>query len=159
MMDGLGEVVGSGLVEREAEKIRERLRTEKTRKNSLVVDVKYGSGGMLDVYFATRLLQLRDNVPDQADDRSTVAVLGRLFDGASLGQQDYDALKDGYQLLRRVDHAQRLMIGRTTRLPGEDHPAFGDIALRAGFESKDEFLVLLKESMSRIREAYERILA
>jgi glutamate-ammonia-ligase adenylyltransferase len=147
------------LLKQETKKIRERLRTEKTRKNSLEVDIKYGSGGMLDVYFATRFLQLRDNVPDQADDRSTVAVLGQLFSAGSLEQQDYDALKDGYQLLRRVDHAQRLTIGRTTRLPGEDHPAFGDIALRAGFESKDEFLVLLKESMTRIKAAYERILA
>jgi glutamate-ammonia-ligase adenylyltransferase len=154
----LAKVFDPVLLKQETKKIRERLRTEKTRKNSLEVDIKYGSGGMLDVYFTTRFLQLRDNVPDQADDRSTMAVLRRLFDAGSLGQEEYDALKDGYQLLRRVDHAHRLMIGRTTRLPGEDHPAFRDIALRVGFESKDEFLLLLKESMTRIKAAYERIL-
>src|SRR5207244_459015 len=42
------------------------------------VDLKYSSGGLLDVYFATRYLQLRDNVPDDGDDRSTAHVLDRL---------------------------------------------------------------------------------
>ena len=35
------------------------------------IDIKYGSGGMLDIYFAMRYLQLRDNVPDVWEDNET----------------------------------------------------------------------------------------
>lgn len=46
---------------------RVRLALQKQRERPLRgndIDIKYGSGGMLDIYFAMRYLQLRDNVPD-----------------------------------------------------------------------------------------------
>src|SRR5688572_473779 len=60
----------------EARRVRERLEKEKgTRGRHSGTDIKYGPGGMLDVYFATRFLQLRDEVPDEGFDRSTRATL------------------------------------------------------------------------------------
>jgi len=45
--------------------VREGLEKEKgARGRKLGTDIKYGPGGMLDVYFASRYLQLRDDVPD-----------------------------------------------------------------------------------------------
>ena len=53
-----------------------------------------------------------------------------------------------------------ILIGNGITLPKDAliDPAFADLVHRLGFESKDELVSLLQESMSRIREAYERIL-
>ncbi len=53
---------------------RVRLALEKQRarpQRGGDIDIKYGSGGMLDIYFAMRYLQLRDNVPDVGEDNET----------------------------------------------------------------------------------------
>lgn len=70
---------------------RVRLALEKQRERPLRggdIDIKYGSGGMLDIYFAMRFLQLKDNVPDDdltdvgvtdaENPRSTAAMLDKL---------------------------------------------------------------------------------
>ena len=57
--------------------VRDRLEKEKgSRGRKLGTDIKYGPGGMLDVYFASRYLQLRDEVMDEGEDRSTSFTLG-----------------------------------------------------------------------------------
>ena len=112
---------------------------------------------MLDVYFATRFLQLRDNVPDELEDRSTRAVLERLHETGSLGEDDYQAMKDGYQLLRALDHHLRLIVGRSTRLPAADHPALRDIARKLNYVSAHVLIDALSAHMRGIRAAYENI--
>ncbi len=87
----------------------------------LGTDIKYGPGGMLDVYFAARYLQLRDEVLDEGDDRSTRFTLERLREEGSLTEDDFATLSTGYSLLRTIDHNLRLIVGRSTRLPDPDH--------------------------------------
>src|SRR6185503_9987255 len=53
-----------GLLRDEARRVRDRLEKEKGAPRAGRINIKHGAGGMLDVYFATRYLQLRDNVPD-----------------------------------------------------------------------------------------------
>jgi glutamine synthetase adenylyltransferase len=112
---------------------------------------------MLDVYFATRYLQLRDDVPDEGEDRSTLATLERLGHGGSLETRDYEALSAGYELLRSVDHHLRLIAGKVTALPGTDYPAYREIAKRLNFEPPGALSETLSERMAAIREAYDRI--
>jgi glutamate-ammonia-ligase adenylyltransferase len=145
----------------ETRRMRERLEHEKTRARAAAArgatDIKYGAGGMLDVYFATRYLQLRDSVPDEQDDRSTRATLERLYTAGALDQEDYAAMQDGYAFLRKLDHYLRLIVGRSTRLPAMDHPALRDIARSMNLASADELATSLANHMTRIRAAYERI--
>jgi len=141
----------------ETRRVRERLEYEKTQRRAQTTDIKYGVGGMLDVYFATRFLQLRDNVPDELEDRSTRAVLERLHETGSLGEDDYHAMKDGYQLLRALDHHLRLIVGRSTRLPAADHPALRDIANKLNYVSANELTEALSAHMQSIRAAYDNI--
>ena len=139
--------------------VRERLESEKgIRGRDEGVDIKYGKGGMLDVYFAVRYLQLRNEVPDEGEDRSTAYTLERLSQEGVLGEDDYTALSSGYNLLRAVDHSLRLVVGRSTRLPNSDHPTARDVAKKMGFESSSELQKTLGEQMTLIREAYQRIL-
>jgi [glutamine synthetase] adenylyltransferase / [glutamine synthetase]-adenylyl-L-tyrosine phosphorylase len=140
--------------------VRERLEKEKgTARRKLGTDIKYGPGGMLDVYFASRYLQLRDEVMDEGDDRSTAFTLDRLREEGSLSEEDFVVLSSGYSLLRSIDHNLRLIVGRSTRLPDPNHPTATDVALRAGFESVAEMQETLTDQMKSIRTAYQRILA
>lgn len=141
----------------ETRRVRERLEQERTRRRGKATDIKYGAGGMLDVYFATRYLQLRDNVPDTEEDRSTRAMLERLHKAGSLDEEDYGRMKDGYALLRSLDHHLRLIVGRSTRLPATDHPATRDLARKLNYASARELVASLRAHMQRIRAAYDQI--
>ena len=139
--------------------VRERLEKEKGgRGRRHATDIKYGPGGMLDVYFASRYLQLRDEVLDEGDDRSTAITLERLREEGSLTDEDFSVLCNGYSLLRSIDHNLRLITHRSTRLPDPNHVAAKDIATRAGFASVSEMHETVTEQMRAIREAYNRIL-
>lgn len=141
----------------ETRRVRERLEQEKAGRPRLTVDIKYGAGGMLDVNFATRYLQLRDHVPDEGADRSTRATLRHLHARGSLSSEDYLAMSEGYELLRAVDHHLRLIVGRSTRLPTADHPALRDTAHQLDYPTADELTAALSTHMQRIRAAFDRI--
>jgi [glutamine synthetase] adenylyltransferase / [glutamine synthetase]-adenylyl-L-tyrosine phosphorylase len=150
----------------ETRRVRDRLEKEKGTRGRRAgiaskragIDIKYGPGGMLDVYFATRYLQLRDEVIDGGDDRSTAFTLERLREEGSLTEEDFSTMSTGYSLLRSIDHNLRLIVGRSTRLPDPNHVTAGDVALRMGFSSAAELHQTLREQMQAIRESYNRIL-
>lgn len=142
----------------ETRRVRDRLEQEKGRRGRQAgTDIKYGPGGMLDVYFAVRYLQLRDEVLDEGDDRSTLFTLERLREEDSLSEDDFVTLSTGYSLLRTIDHNLRLIMGRSTRLPDPDHVVARDVARRMGLDSAQLQGTLIKE-MKEIRSAYNRIL-
>jgi glutamate-ammonia-ligase adenylyltransferase len=168
--------INSDELRQETRRVRERLEREKGRiigQNGRhgegrhggrkggrhATDIKYSAGGMLDVYFAVRYLQLRDDVADEREDRSTLATLERLVGNGSLDTRDYEALSSGYELLRSVDHHLRLIVGKVAALPSTDYPAFKEIAKRLRFKTPAELSETLRERMSAIREAYDRITA
>jgi glutamate-ammonia-ligase adenylyltransferase len=142
----------------EARRVRDRLEKEKVSLRKSGLNIKHGPGGMLDVYFASRYLQLRDNVPDDGQDRTTQTILARLRAAASISQSDYEKLSAGYALLRAVDHQLRLIVGRSATLPLREHPAFADIARRLNFESPVQLAGELTARMKEIREAYDHIM-
>ncbi|HEY0385775.1 MAG TPA: hypothetical protein VGC64_07165, partial [Pyrinomonadaceae bacterium] len=142
----------------ETRRVRERLEQERSqRKRRGGLDIKFGAGGMLDVYFATRYLQLRDDVRDEGDTRSTPATLERLHAAGALDDADYAALDEGYALLRSLDHYLRLIVGRSTRLPAQDHPSLQDIAVSLNYSSAQALSLDLHAHMAEVRAAYDRI--
>ncbi|HEX2270290.1 MAG TPA: hypothetical protein VHH35_12170, partial [Pyrinomonadaceae bacterium] len=142
----------------ETRRVRDRLEREKGRRGRQAgTDIKYGPGGMLDVYFTARYLQLRDEVADEGEDRSTLFTLERLREEGSLPDDDFETLSTGYSLLRNIDHNLRLLIGRSTRLLDPDHVIARDVASRMGFDPV-ELQETLVQQMKAIREAYIRIL-
>ncbi len=150
----------------ETRRVRDRLEKEKGSRgrragngmNRGAIDIKYGPGGMLDVYFATRYLQLRDEVVDGGEDRSTAFTLERLREEGSLTEDDFLTMSTGYSLLRSIDHNLRLIVGRSTRLPDPNHVTARAVALRMGFPSVADLHQTLVEQMQSIRESYNRIL-
>ena len=142
----------------ETRRVRDRLEKEKTSRRNAGPDIKHGAGGMLDVYFAARYLQLRDNLGDDYEDRTTMATLHRLRAAGSLDTADFLALDGGYRLLRSVDHQLRLIVGRSARLPSPEHPAFRDIARRLGYDTAAGLMKEVSSHMTSIRRSYERIM-
>jgi glutamate-ammonia-ligase adenylyltransferase len=169
--------INSEQLKQETRRVRERLEQEKGRgqgqngRHSVqyfggrngggrqATDTKFSAGGMLDVYFATRYLQLRDDVPDEGEDRSTLATLERLAASGSLEPHEHQSLSRGYELLRSVDHHRRLIVGKVGALPSMDSPVYREIAERLGFESPADLSETLHERMLAIREAYDQITA
>jgi [glutamine synthetase] adenylyltransferase / [glutamine synthetase]-adenylyl-L-tyrosine phosphorylase len=144
----------------ETRRVRDRLEKEKgTARKRAGIDIKYGPGGMLDIYFASRYLQLRDEVLDGGDDRSTAFTLERLREEGSLSEDEFSTMGTGYSLLRSIDHNLRLVVGRSTRLPDPNHVTARDVAHLMGFVSAHELQQTLIEQMEAIRETYNRILS
>jgi glutamine synthetase adenylyltransferase len=143
----------------ETRRMRERLERERGAGGRGAIDIKFGAGGMLDVYFAARYLQLRDDVRDEGADRSTQTTLARLKDAGSLDADTHRALAEGYATLRALDHHLRLIAGRSSRLPSApDHVILRDLARAVGHDSSAASLTeTLRARMADIRAAYDRI--
>ena len=149
----------SETLKEETGRIRERLETEKTSGGrSTEIDIKFGAGGMLDVYFAVRYLQLRDAVPDDAENRSTAFTLEKLHENKSLSPADFQNFSAGYEFLTELDHNLRLVVGRSTRLPAANHQALETIAKRMKLASVGDLFEQLTIRRLNIRESFEMIL-
>ena len=149
---------GSDELAFETRRVRILLEKEKAgRRRSNEIDIKYGSGGMLDVYFAMRYLQLRDNIPDHADDRSTDFMLRHLYENGALASQDHETLLYGYRFLSTLDHYLRLTVGRTTRLPIANQKALESISKRMALESSNELVERLTIHRLNIRNSFDNI--
>ena len=138
--------------------MRDRLEQAKAKQGRhRGINVKYGAGGMLDVYFATRYLQLLHDVADEGEDRSTQTTLEHLHAADALDSDDFATLSSGYVLLRSIDHHLRLILGRAAQLPATDHPALKEIAQQLNFASASALHETLIDQMKGIRETYNRI--
>jgi glutamate-ammonia-ligase adenylyltransferase len=141
-------------------RIRTLLEQQKARtRRSGELDIKYGPGGMLDVYFAMRFLQLRDNIPDSSDNRSTEFTLGVLHEKGSLTASDHRTMIDGYRFLSNLDHGLRLTVGRTTKLPAGNSKALEIVARRMQLASTAELFEQLTLHRLGVRSAFEKIVS
>jgi glutamate-ammonia-ligase adenylyltransferase len=139
---------------------RVRLALEESRARSLrhgEIDIKYGAGGMLDIYFATRYLQLRDNVPDDENDRSTRGVIQSLRSSDSIDDETAAELLAGYEFLAALDHNVRLTVGRTTRLPIGNNVAMSTIAERMSLATPADIIEDLTLHRLNIRATFEKL--
>jgi glutamate-ammonia-ligase adenylyltransferase len=144
-----------------AETRRMRMALEKERggrSRTREVDIKYGPGGMLDIYFLTRFLQLRDDIRDDAEDRTTNFMLGSLRDKGSIDHDTYEALHAGYRFLSTLDHTLRMTLGRTTRLTAAKAHAIEIVASLMGLGSSDELFEQLTLHRLNIRSVFDELL-
>ncbi len=150
--------IGVDTLRDETVRVRHALEKQRARgRRGSDVDIKYGSGGMLDIYFAMRFLQLRDNVPDDDEDRSTAHVLEVLRKRNIVSSEDHRMLADGYKFLSELDHNIRLTVGRTTRVPFANESVMSTIAGRMKILSTSELNERLTLHRLEIRSAFENI--
>ncbi|MBV9215216.1 MAG: hypothetical protein JO053_03485 [Acidobacteria bacterium] len=144
----------------ETRRIRLALEVQRSRgKRTGEIDIKYGAGGMLDVYFAMRYLQLAHNVPDPPNYRSTSSMLQLLLDRGHLSKEAYGELSHGYEFLADLDHNLRLIVGRTTRLPAGQNRAMDTISQRMNLPSSAKFVEELNLRRLGVRNGFDQICA
>lgn len=131
-------------------RIRKALESRARTRRKDEIDIKYGEGGLLDVYFATRYLQLRYNIPDTGDDRSTGHIIDRLIseipDDSGVSREALETLRRGHTTLSAIDHELRLTIGRTTGVPPATDTRNYHNSLFSRFEIRTAFERLIVES-------------
>ena len=144
----------------ETRRVRDRLEEQKSgSRKAKEIDIKFGEGGLLDVYFAVRFLQLRDNIPDTSENRSTVFTVERLLEKKSLSHENFLNFSEGYKFLTELDHNLRLIIGRSTKLPLANRNALQTISERMNFNSVQELLENLTFHRLNIRHAFRSVLS
>ncbi len=138
----------------ETDGMRRRLEQERAGRRDPYRDFKFGPGGMMDVYFATRFVQVRERIPDPPE-YGTVSLIRHLGALGALTPEALAALGQGYRFLRRIDHALRLQSERSdSRLPAESTT----LARRLGFTTAERFEAEYLLHTHAIRAAYDGIL-
>jgi [glutamine synthetase] adenylyltransferase / [glutamine synthetase]-adenylyl-L-tyrosine phosphorylase len=144
----------------ETVKIRHALEKQKAKNlRRGEIDIKHGAGGLLDIYFVVRYLQLRDAVFDEDANRTTSFTLRRLQEVGSLDAENFEILRGGYEFLRELDHALRLIAGRSTKLPTAGNPTLEKIAARLNFASATELHSQIALHTANIRTSFENLMS
>ena len=140
-------------------RVRNLLEEQKSNsRNGKEIDIKFGEGGLLDIYFAARFLQLRDNIPDEEQDRSTIFTLKKLLEKNSMTDEDFQNFSEGYKFLTELDHNLRLTNGRSTRLPIANRNALQIISERMNLENIQNLLETLTFQRLNVRNSFENLL-
>jgi len=144
------------LLRSETRRIRLELQTQRSGRKANP-DIKYGEGGMLDIYFAVRYIQLRDYLPDNDKNRSTADTLRRLYENGALSAAEFETFSKGYDFLSRLDHYLRVAVGRTTKLPFGNRALVERLAAKLGIGSAKELENRLALIRMEVRSAFDSV--
>jgi glutamate-ammonia-ligase adenylyltransferase len=133
--------------------MRTRLEREKASSGS---DIKWGKGGMTDVYFITRYIQLRDRLYFPTE-RGTTALIKHLGEAGALDAGSIRTLFEAYWFLRKLDHWMRLLVDRPRPALPASAVAKEDVARALGLASIEELERAVADHTSAIREIYDRV--
>lgn len=133
-----------------------RMKIEREKGRGARANIKWGRGGMTDVYFITRYLQLRDRVRFPTE-RGTTELILHLGERGSLDRKSTRALHEGYSFLRRLDHWMRLLLDRPTPALPSSQIALSELARALGHASIEGFERALSHHTSAIREVYGQV--
>jgi glutamate-ammonia-ligase adenylyltransferase len=133
-----------------------RGRIEREKARAARPDIKWGRGGMTDVYFITRYLQLRDRI-DFPTERGTTALIKHLGERGELEATAAEMLYAGYSFLRRLDHWMRLLSDRPTQVLPASQVALADLARALELDSTERLEQLLAHHTSAIRAVFEKV--
>jgi [glutamine synthetase] adenylyltransferase / [glutamine synthetase]-adenylyl-L-tyrosine phosphorylase len=129
----------------------ERIRRERG-SGSDFLDLKTGSGGIIEAEFLVQALQMRENIWEQNWDRA----LDRLHEHGSLAGSDVAKLKNAYALLRRCELVLRRYENRSVSALPSDPNEQRKFAVRLGYHELDAFLRDYVDARDAIHAFYER---
>lgn len=119
------------------------------------INIKFGAGGLLDIYFVVRYLHLLNvGLVDPAI-RSTSGRLDAFLRAGLVSPADHAALREGHAFLSALDHNIRLSIGRSSRFPRANPAVLERIASRMSLGSPEELAETLSIHRMNVRAAFE----
>jgi len=141
-----------------AEQIHQmRLRIE--RELSGGVDLKAGSGGVLDVEFAAQYLQLvHGHAHPELRTTSTAVALRAAGALGVVAQRDSELLEQGYRFLRGIEHRLRVVHDQPVHRLPETRLELDRLARRSGFPDGAVLLEQVERWQRDVREVYRRLL-
>jgi len=133
-----------------------RSRIEKEKASGSRPDIKWGKGGMTEVYFITRFIQLRDRIYFPSE-RGTTALIRHLGEVGALDSDSTRILFEGYWFLRSLDHWMRLLAEKPRPVLPASTAAMRDISRALGLASVEELERGVAHHTTAIRGVYERV--
>ncbi|HYL97551.1 MAG TPA: hypothetical protein VEZ90_01250, partial [Blastocatellia bacterium] len=134
--------------------IRARLQKEKAKNN--VRDIKWGPGGMTDVYFITRYLQLRDAAYFPPEE-GTMKLVEHLGASGALKPAQAEAIYEGYLFLRRLDHWIRLLSDKPSSVIPSSMVILDDISKVLRLDSAESLLARQAGHAEQIRQTLNAV--
>ncbi|MCS6885166.1 MAG: hypothetical protein RMM17_01785 [Acidobacteriota bacterium] len=120
-------------------------------------DYRFAKGGLMDIYFVTRYLQLAYSIADPPQ-RNTTFLLKKLYTEGRLNQDQYCTLLSGYNFLSLLDHEIRLQMPRpVSKLPSSSK-LLHELAQGLGLGTAANLQQTLTNTLQNIRKTYEQIL-
>lgn len=122
------------------------------------LDVKKQNGGIAQIEWAVRLLQIQHSTAHVNLRRSDfMGALDLLTRHRLLSEEKASALRDAYTLMRRIENRIRMMDGRSGSSLPESDEARGDLAARLGMEG--DLAAMVAASQARASAIYQEVIA
>jgi glutamate-ammonia-ligase adenylyltransferase len=156
---------GGAVAAREIHQMRARMERELAHERDHRLDLKTGRGGLLDVEFAVQFLQMRHGSDRSVRTQDTGEALDGLAAGGYLEPLDYDAFREGYRFLRRLEQRIHILRGRGSSVIDTRAPDLRALARRMGYRDVpgssgvDALLARYRDVTGSVRATYERVLA
>jgi glutamate-ammonia-ligase adenylyltransferase len=148
----------------EVHHLRLRMEHELARERVGRFDLKTGRGGLLDVEFAAQWLQMRYGTDPAVRTTDTVAALHALHDAGHLSRPAFEALRDGYVFLRRLEQRIRIVHGSGVTVLDASAEGLTKLARRMGIPDSpvqspsESLLEEYRETTEAVRAAYLQVL-
>jgi len=147
----------------EVHHLRTRMQRELGRERPYRLDLKTGRGGLLDVEFAVQLLQMQNGADPAVRTPDTSVALEQLAQQGYLDADDYDAFREGYAFLRRLEQRIHVLYGTGSSVVATRAPGLPALARRMGFRSQpgapaeSALLAHYRDITENVRRAYLRV--
>jgi glutamate-ammonia-ligase adenylyltransferase len=148
----------------EVHHLRLRMERELARERPGRFDLKTGRGGLLDVEFAAQWLQMRHGADHAVRTTDTVAALHGLHARGYLSRSAFEALRDGYVFLRRLEQRIRIVHGSGATVLDANAQGLFKLARRMGIPESplqtesESLLEEYRETTESVRAAYLDVL-
>ena len=148
----------------EMHRLRMRMEREIGQERPGRYNLKVGRGGVVDVEFATQLLQIRAGADPRMHTTVTQEALTRLCDAGLLSPAAKAAFSEGHEFLRRLEHRIQLIHRSPSALLDENAPGLRPLARRMGFRDRqgksaaDELVAAYRRVTDAVRDAYVEVL-
>jgi glutamate-ammonia-ligase adenylyltransferase len=148
----------------EVHRLRLRMEKEIGRETSERFDLKAGRGGLLDVELAVELVQMRNGSDRSVRTPDTPNALEALVSGGYLERRDYEAFREGYRFLRRLEQRIHVLRGTSASVIQRRASGMPELARRMGYRDSPgapavEALILrYLDVTGAVRAAYLRVL-
>ncbi|VAV82362.1 Glutamate-ammonia-ligase adenylyltransferase [hydrothermal vent metagenome] len=150
-------------------KIRARMEQEIAKEDKETLNIKLGSGGLVDIEFLSQALLMKSKTEKKAVKLkipSTQAMLKELLDDKTLNNEQYQLLSESYGFYRLIETRLRIMQdntdctlycankGNNTSDKGQNKRAesTASLARRSGYSGKEAGVQLIKDYREKARQ-------